>query len=291
MRLIHLSLMNIFESIHLLQDFLNNADNQKKTIGFVPTMGALHQGHISLIECSKRSTELTVASIFVNSTQFNNPSDLQNYPRTLDSDLQKLDQAGCDCVFVPTDMEMYPNAASRENIFDFGRLATVMEGAFRPGHFDGVGIIVSKLLEIVKPNKAFFGQKDFQQLTIIRYMTEKYLTHLPSEIIGCDIIRENDGLAMSSRNVRLSSEHRKNAPLIYQILSEIAQRKNNYSVKEIKQWVSDEINKNPYLEVEYFDIVENKSLNSIKQWNEENIKVACIAVFAGDVRLIDNFQL
>lgn len=252
-------------------------------IGFVPTMGALHQGHLSLVMRSKRENEVTVVSIFVNPTQFNDSRDLEKYPRTLDADINLLSQVGCDIVFAPTVDEMYPEKDIR--IFNFGTLETVMEGKHRPGHFNGVAQIVSKLFDAVQPHIAYFGEKDFQQLAIIREMVKQL--NYTITIAGCPIVRESSGLALSSRNMLLSAEEHKKAPIIYQILSEscifVAQKQPH----EVRNWVLNKF-QNTGLDVEYFEIVDGYSLQPVSSWNESDYIVGCIAVFCGKIRLIDN---
>jgi len=279
--------MEIFRTTKSLQNKILSIKKEGKTIGFVPTMGALHEGHISLIDRSVKENDFTVASLFVNPTQFNNPDDLKKYPRTFDEDKQKLESAKCDILFFPTSEEMYP-ANEKAEQFDFGLIATVMEGQFRPGHFDGVAQIVSKLFRIVTPTRAYFGQKDFQQLAIVNNLNSNYLQDLNIEIVGCKIIREKDGLAMSSRNLRLNKDQRENASLISKTLFEAQKLQKKMNLKKLKNWVSTKINENKYLKLEYFDIVDNKNLNSIKNWTEEGKKTACIAVYCGEIRLIDN---
>lgn len=252
-------------------------------IGFVPTMGALHQGHLSLVMRSKRENEVTVVSIFVNPTQFNDSRDLEKYPRTLDADINLLSQVGCDIVFAPTVDEMYPEKDTR--IFNFGTLETVMEGRHRPGHFNGVAQIVSKLFDAVQPHIAYFGEKDFQQLAIIREMVKQL--NYTITIAGCPIVRESSGLALSSRNMLLSAEEHKKAPIIYQILSEscifVAQKQPH----EVRNWVLNKF-QDTGLDVEYFEIVDGYSLQPVSSWNESDYIVGCIAVFCGKIRLIDN---
>ena len=278
--------MEKFYTIKSLQAKISSLKKQGKTIGFVPTMGALHKGHISLIDYSTKDNDITVASIFVNPTQFNNPEDLKKYPRTIEKDIEKLEWAKTNILFAPTEQEMYPEKDTRK--FDFGNLETVMEGKHRPGHFNGVAQIVSKLFEAVKPNKAYFGQKDFQQYVVIKQLAKKHQQHLNIEIISCPIIREPDGLAMSSRNVRLNPEQRKNATLISQSLFQAKQIRNEKEISELKKCIAKQINENEHLKVEYFDIVDAQNLETIKNWDETNTKVGCIAVFCGDIRLIDN---
>lgn len=254
------------------------------TTGFVPTMGALHAGHISLVEQAVSENQVVIVSIFVNPTQFNNKTDLEKYPRNLAADLKLLEKTGCQIVFAPKADEMYPVPDTRK--FDFGNLETVMEGKYRPGHFNGVAQVVSKLFDIVKPDKAYFGLKDFQQLAIIKTLVTRL--ELPVEIIPCPIIRENSGLAMSSRNELLSGEDRKNAAVISQTLFKAQKLSAQKSVRELAKWIELTINKNPYLTVEYVDIVDDIQLQPVKSWDENIKKVCCVAVFCGKVRLIDN---
>lgn len=276
--------MVVVETAYALAQNLNVYRNENQTIGFVPTMGALHQGHVALIEKAVDESDVVVVSIFVNPTQFNNPNDLKNYPRTLDDDLEKCRKAKADVIFVPSVEEIYPEPDTR--VFDFGQLDKVMEGKFRPGHFNGVAQVVSKLFEMVNPHKAFFGQKDFQQLAVIRRMVE--MLKLDVEIIGCPTVRENDGLAMSSRNMLLNPVQRSSAPLIAKTLLAARNKKGEMSVQGMIDWVKSEINSNSQLEVEYFEIADAKTLQPVKSWNESNELVGCIAVQVGQVRLIDN---
>ena len=252
--------------------------------GFVPTMGALHQGHISLVEQAVKENDIVIVSVFVNPTQFNDKKDLERYPRNLEADLQLLKNTGCHIVFAPEISEIYPEPDTR--IFHFGNLETVMEGKHRPGHFNGVAQVVSKLFDIVKPGKAYFGLKDFQQLAIIKDMVAQL--NLPVEIVPCPIIREENGLAMSSRNELLSAEERKNAALISQTLFEARKLKNLKTVAETAGWITDTINKNPFLCVEYAEIVDCNTLQPVADWSDSAGIVCCVAVFCGKVRLIDN---
>ncbi len=258
-----------------------------KQIGFVPTMGALHDGHISLIKCSKQKDDIVVCSIFVNPTQFNNNEDLIKYPREEKEDIEKLKKAECNIVFIPSVSEMYPEEDKR--VFDFDGIDKVMEGKFRNGHFNGVAQIVSKLFSFVKPDTAYFGRKDFQQVAILKHLNENYLKHLNIEIIACDILREDDGLAMSSRNKLLTPEHRKAAPLIQKVLKKYKTRYEDFTVKELMKLIEGEINKNKFLNVEYIDIVNNNNLKTVSEIVEGET-TTCIAVFAGNVRLIDNIS-
>ncbi len=247
-------------------------------------MGALHKGHIALVNCCIRDNDVTVASIFVNPDQFNDPDDLKNYPRDMDADLRSLEKAGCDVAFAPSVKTVYPEPDKR--IFDFGELDKVMEGQYRPGHFNGVARVVSRLFEMIKPHRAYFGEKDIQQLAVIRKMTK--MLDLPVEIIACPTVRESDGLAMSSRNALLGPEQRKNAPLINLTLQEAATKK-GMKIGEIKQWVIETINANPFLEVEYFEIVDASDLQPADDHRHfGGGLLGCIAVRAGKIRLIDN---
>ncbi len=278
--------MEIYHKKSEIADAISVLKQKGKSIGFVPTMGALHQGHLSLIECSNNKDDITVVSIFVNPTQFNNKNDYTKYPRILEDDLEQLNSVKCDLLFLPSEEEMYPEDDQRE--FNFGHLDKVMEGAHRPGHFRGVGLIVSKLFEIINPDRAYFGEKDFQQVAVIKYLTESL--HLPIDIIPCPIIREDDGLAMSSRNMRLTDVQRKNIPLISQTLFEAREKAKSLTVKETREWVIRKINNNPHLNVEYFEIVDDNSLLPVVSWNHQGNKRGCIAVNVGDIRLIDNVR-
>ena len=251
-------------------------------------MGALHKGHLFLIEQAKKKNDLTVASIFVNPTQFNNQEDLDNYPKTLEKDIELLESVSCDVLFVPTIAEIYhKNVVS--NKFDFDGLEHEMEGKYRAGHFDGVGTIVKTLFEIVSPKNAYFGEKDFQQLQIIKKLVAK--NQLPISIKGCAIYREKDGLAMSSRNARLSSEQRKVAPIIYKVLKKVKKKFQEETEGEISEWVENQFKNHPFLQLEYFTIADEKSLKPINIKEFDKKYRAFIAVFAGNIRLIDNIQL
>jgi pantoate--beta-alanine ligase len=254
------------------------------SIGLVPTMGALHEGHVSLVRRSTEENDFTVVSIFVNPTQFNDPSDLEKYPRTLDDDLNMLQDLHTDVVFVPSVKEMYPQEDQR--VFDLSPLDRVMEGKHREGHFNGVAQIVSKLFEAVGPNRAYFGQKDFQQLVIVRRLAR--MLDLDLEIVSCPIIRETDGLALSSRNIRLTKEERKMAPFIYATLLLAREKSGSLSPGELKAWVMAQFDSQDLLHLEYFEIVDDLSLSPITSWEEAGNKVACLAARLGEVRLIDN---
>ena len=253
------------------------------TIGFVPTMGALHKGHLSLVKEAKKHCDIVVVSIFVNPTQFNNPDDLESYPTDMDRD-KKILEGMCELIFAPTVIEMYPDEDKRE--FDFGGLETVMEGKHRPGHFNGVAQVVSRLFDYVKPDKAFLGEKDFQQLAIIRQLVKDL--KMPVEVIGCPTVREVDGLAMSSRNQLLETEMRKNASIIAKTLFDSFNFASEKTVQETIEMVVTLINATKLLEVEYFDIVDGNTLQAVDKWSDSDYIVGCIAVFAGKVRLIDN---
>jgi pantoate--beta-alanine ligase len=280
--------MRIFNNKKDLKDCLLDYKTNKKTIGFVPTMGALHQGHLSLIEKAKQKNDIVVVSIFVNPTQFNNIEDLEKYPKTIENDIQLLTSASCDILFSPSVAEIYPKNVASEK-FNFEGLEHQMEGKFRDGHFDGVGTVVKALFEIITPKKAYFGQKDFQQLQIVKKMVEKH--HLPVKVKGCPIYREEDGLAMSSRNARLPKEERSIAPFIYKTLQKIQQKFDTKNISEINEWLENEFKKQPLLTLEYFTIADEKTLKSIESKKPGKKYRAFIAVFSGNVRLIDNIRL
>jgi pantoate--beta-alanine ligase len=258
-------------------------------VGFVPTMGALHQGHLELIRQSKAENTITVCSIFVNPIQFNNKKDLEKYPRNLHQDLKMLEDAGCDIVFTPEVGEMYPDGTTEAIHFPLGQLEKVMEGRFRPGHFQGVATVVKKLFDIIEPTRAYFGKKDYQQLIVIKELVSRL--GIPVEIIACPTVREPDGLAMSSRNLRLTIGERQLAPLIYQVLCGIKEKAGKKSVTELRKWAIKKIEKNPAFRVEYFEIADTRSMVPIERWEKREHAVACTAVYLGDVRLIDNIEL
>ncbi|MBC8004377.1 MAG: pantoate--beta-alanine ligase [Verrucomicrobia bacterium] len=276
--------MQVVKHISQLRLVLEDRRKEGLSIGFVPTMGALHKGHLTLVEQAGAQTGFVVVSIFVNPTQFNDKADLERYPRDLQKDVDLLTPTACQVVFAPEPQEVYPQVDTRQ--FNFGVLEQVMEGRFRPGHFNGVAQVVSRLFDIVEPDKAFFGQKDFQQLAIINEMVRKL--NLGVEIIPCPIIREADGLAMSSRNMLLSPEQRCNATHISATLFEAVNKTNQMDVEELVQWVIKRINENEYLNTEYFEIVNSQTLLPVNSWDDPCSKVACIAVHCGKVRLIDN---
>ena len=278
--------MKVIHTIKDLQAELSVLKAQGKKVGLVPTMGALHAGHASLVKRSVNENEVTVVSVFVNPTQFNDKNDLVKYPRTLDADCKLLEACGATYAFAPSVEEMYPEQDTRQ--FSYAPLDTVMEGAFRPGHFNGVCQIVSKLFEAVKPHRAYFGEKDFQQLAIIREMVRQMQFDL--EIVGCPIVREEDGLALSSRNARLSAEERENALKISQTLFKSRTFAATHTVSETLKFVEDAIAAVPGLRLEYFEIVDGNTLQKVDNWNQTSYVVGCITVFCGDVRLIDNIK-
>ncbi|MFC2604598.1 MAG: pantoate--beta-alanine ligase [Bacteroidota bacterium] len=279
--------MKVINKTSDLQAIIEQLKNDGKSIGLVPTMGALHKGHLSLVKNSISNNDITVVSIFVNPTQFNNPNDLASYPRTVDKDLELLQTIGCDIVFAPEADDIYSKSETDSRFeFDFEGLDKVMEGKFRPGHFNGVVQIVSKLFDLVHPDRAYFGEKDFQQLAIIRLMTRRY--NLPIEIVPCPIVREDSGLALSSRNSLLKDNEKQVASHIYAVLNESRQFVPQTEVEELKQCVIAAIEQKPELKVEYFDIVDGHTLKSIVKWDESDYIVGCITVFCGNVRLIDN---
>ncbi|OJU53733.1 MAG: pantoate--beta-alanine ligase [Bacteroidales bacterium 45-6] len=267
-----------------LDESLSSFRSEGCSIGFVPTMGALHQGHISLVKQCVADNEVSVVSIFVNPTQFNDKNDLIHYPRTLDADLTLLEPTGVTVVFAPGVEDVYPEEDTRR--FDFGMLDKVMEGKHRPGHFNGVAQVVSRLFDLVKPYRAYFGEKDFQQVAIIRSMVQQL--NLPVEIVAMPIVREADGLALSSRNARLAPSQRKLAVKISEALTKSRNFVGRSSVQDTVNWVVDQINANEGLQVEYFEIVDGNSLQSISEWQNADYAVGCITVFCGEIRLIDN---
>ncbi len=278
--------MKVIHTIKDLQAELSVLKAQGKKVGLVPTMGALHAGHASLVKRSVNENEVTVVSVFVNPTQFNDKNDLVKYPRTLDADCKLLEACGATYTFAPSVEEMYPEPDTRQ--FSYAPLDTVMEGAFRPGHFNGVCQIVSKLFEAVKPHRAYFGEKDSQQLAIIHEMVRQMQFDL--EIVGCPIVREEDGLALSSRNARLSAEERENALKISQTLFKSRTFAATHTVSETQKFVEDAIAAAPGLRLEYFEIVDGNTLQKVGNWDQTSYAVGCITVFCGDVRLIDNIK-
>ncbi len=280
--------MEIFKTKEDLITHLSTIANDAKSVGFVPTMGALHQGHLSLVATANKNNAISVASIFVNPTQFDNPEDLKKYPNTLEKDITMLENAKCDVLFLPNITELYAENVVSQS-FDFDGLEHEMEGKFRAGHFDGVGTIVKMLFEIVRPTNAYFGEKDFQQLQIIKKLTEK--EKLGINIIGCPIFREEDGLAMSSRNMRLTEVQRTAAPLIFKTLQEVQALFKTESLEGISNYVTSSINAHPELKLEYFSIAFEDTLKTMTEKDSTQKSRAFIAVFAGSIRLIDNILL
>lgn len=256
-------------------------------IGFVPTMGALHAGHRSLVERARRECATVVVSVFVNPTQFNDKTDLKNYPRTPEADLRLLEEVGADYVFMPSVEEVYPEPDTRT--FDFGMIDKEMEGATRPGHFNGVAQVVSRLFDLVKPAKAYFGEKDFQQIAVIREMVRQL--RIPVEIIPCPIVRGEDGLALSSRNTLLDTDHRTAAPYIYKVLKAAVEKSHQTTPDQLAAWVTAQVESNPLLKVIYFQVVDAATMQQVRTWEESPAIQGCIAVQAGDIRLIDNIKL
>lgn len=268
-----------------LRRALGNRD--RSGIGFVPTMGALHAGHRSLVERARRECATVVVSVFVNPTQFNDKTDLKNYPRTPEADLRLLEEVGADYVFMPSVEEVYPEPDTRT--FDFGMIDKVMEGATRPGHFNGVAQVVSRLFDLVKPAKAYFGEKDFQQIAVIREMVRQL--RIPVEIIPCPIVRGEDGLALSSRNTLLDTAHRTAAPYIYKVLKAAVEKSHQTTPDQLAAWVTAQVESNPLLKVIYFQVVDAATMQQVRTWEESPAIQGCIAVQAGDIRLIDNIKL
>lgn len=277
--------MKSFSTVKQLREALNL--HRDKTIGFVPTMGALHQGHISLVERARRECDTVVVSVFVNPTQFNDKNDLKNYPRTPEADAAMLEAAGVDYVLFPSVEEIYPEPDTR--VFDFGQIDKVMEGATRPGHFNGVAQVVSRLFAIVEPDKAYFGEKDFQQIAVIKAMVEQLAIDI--EIVECTIVRGEDGLALSSRNELLTPEHRAAAPHIYATISQCAAKMESMSPAELTEWVVSTIDENPLLKTIYFEAVDARTMQRVEKWSDSERIQGCCAVQAGDIRLIDNIRI
>lgn len=278
--------MKVIRTIVELKKELDLCRDNGKTIGLVPTMGALHAGHASLVERSVKENDVTVVSIFVNPTQFNDKNDLMNYPRDLDADCRLLDKVGAAIAFAPEVEEMYPEPDTRQ--FSFAPLDEVMEGPFRPGHFNGVAQIVSKLFYAVEPDRAYFGEKDFQQLAIIREMVRQL--GLKLEIVGCPIVREEDGLAMSSRNMLLTAEERTRALKISQTLFASLEYAKEHTLQQTKDFVEEAINSTDGFQLEYYQIVDGNTLQPVANWDDSSYIVGCIALFCGKIRLIDNIK-
>ena len=277
--------MKVFESVKELRAELDKA--QQSGIGFVPTMGALHAGHRSLVERARRENGTVVVSVFVNPTQFNDKNDLKHYPRTPEADARLLEEAGADFVLMPTVEEIYPQPDTRQ--FDFGLIDKVMEGATRPGHFNGVAQVVSRLFDIVRPARAYFGEKDFQQIAVIKSMVAQLA--LPIEIVECAIVRGEDGLALSSRNTLLDAAHRAAAPHIYATLRAAVTQSQEMVPARLKEWVTAEVERNPLLKVIYYQSVDARTMQEVAAWDDSPRIQGCIAVQAGDIRLIDNIRI
>lgn len=276
--------MRVVKTISELKSLISGYKQENKTVGLVPTMGALHAGHKSLVDRARKENDIVVVSVFVNPTQFNNKQDLATYPRTEERDCALLEAAGCDVVFMPAVEEVYPEPDNRQ--FDLGAVAEVMEGAHRPGHFNGVAQIVSKLFGFVEPDRAYFGEKDFQQIAVIRKMVQ--LEGFKLQIVACPIKREDDGLALSSRNVRLTAEQRQLAPNIYRVLKESCNFAKSHTVAETEKFVVDSLNALSQMEVEYYSIVDALTMQPVSDWVDADSITGCITVYCGEVRLIDN---
>ena len=277
--------MKVVNNVAALQAALANCP--KEGVGFVPTMGALHNGHRSLVERARRENDTVVVSVFVNPTQFNDKNDLKNYPRTPEADCAILEAAGADIVFMPTVEDIYPEPDTR--LFDFGLVDKVMEGATRPGHFNGVAQVVSRLFDMVKPARAYFGEKDFQQIAVIKAMVAQL--NIDIEIVECAIVRGEDGLALSSRNELLTPEHRKAAPHIYATISQCAAKMATMTPAELTQWVVETIDSNPLLKTIYFEAVDALTMQKVENWSDLKRIQGCCAVQAGNIRLIDNIKI
>lgn len=282
--------MMIIRSAAELETYTDRARQNGKSIGFVPTMGALHAGHISLVEQSVKENDFTVVSVFVNPTQFNNPTDLATYPRDEERDLRLLSEAGADAVFMPTVEEVYPGGVENRvrHEFQLGTAAEVMEGKYRPGHFQGVAEVVSRLFSLVRPTRAYFGEKDFQQIAVIRNMVAS--EGIDVEIVACPIKRADDGLALSSRNALLTPDQRAVAPEIHRALAESVEYSREHSVRATHDSVVERLNAVPHLNVEYFEIVDGRTLLPVEELEESPSVVGCITVYCGKVRLIDNIR-
>lgn len=278
--------MQIIRTASELETFVTHEKSLGHGIGFVPTMGALHEGHLSLVTRAVADNDVAMVSVFVNPTQFNNPADLASYPRDEESDFRLLARAGVKAVFAPSVEDMYPDGTERDHEFDLGTAAEVMEGKYRPGHFQGVAQVVSRLFRLVRPDRAYFGEKDFQQIAVIRNMVRS--EGIDVEIIACPIRRADDGLALSSRNALLTPEQRKLAPEIHAALKYSVEYAREHSVRATHDTVVERIDAVPGMRVEYFEIVDARTLLPVEEWEESPWIVGCITVYCGDVRLIDN---
>ena len=278
--------MEIYNKISDTKQFVRESKDKGLTTGFVPTMGALHKGHLSLMEKAKKENDILAVSVFVNPLQFNNPEDLEKYPRDFERDRKLLEDVGCDVVFYPSAEEMYPEPVSTK--YDFGDLEKVMEGPMRPGHFNGVAIVVKKLFDIIEPDRAYFGEKDFQQLAIIQKLVE--MEDLPVTIVPCPIVREDDGLAMSSRNERLTDGQREIAPFIYQTLKEAVRKSQFMTPDEVRYFVRNRFIDQPEFNLEYFELADDRELQPVSTWNDAPGIMGFVAAWLGNVRLIDNMR-
>ncbi len=278
--------MLIFKTIKPLQKFLNSQQQDGKTIGFVPTMGALHRGHTTLMQQAGQTTDLVVVSIFVNPTQFNDKADLDKYPITIEADIEKLIDAGVDVLFLPAVEEIYPDDTSRKLDIDLGELDRVLEAAARPGHFAGVATVVKRLLDIVQPHYLFMGQKDFQQHRVVEKLIDTF--NLPVTLVRCDIVREADGLAMSSRNVHLKGEHREAATLLSQTLFAMQKRAHAEPLPQLQQWATNHLNQHPLINVAYLNIINGHTLQPLASLSEAEEVAVVAAVKIGGVHLLDN---
>lgn len=280
--------MHIIETVSELLTIVEKGKQTGKKTGLVPTMGALHEGHLSLVRKSRQDNDITIVSIFVNPTQFNNPADLATYPRQPENDFKLLAKEGVDFVFAPTVEEIYPQDFDKNRKFELGSVAEVMEGKYRPGHFQGVALIVNRLFQLCRPTRAYFGMKDFQQIAVIKEMIKN--EGIDVEIIACPIVREESGLALSSRNQLLSEEERKEASQIHKVLTASKEYRKSHSIQETREWVIDQLDSKEGFKVEYFEIVDGENLVPVVEWSESKYIVGCITVFVGKVRLIDNIE-
>lgn len=280
--------MLIIKTVSELLSFVENCKESGKKIGLVPTMGALHSGHLSLVKRSREDNDVTIVSVFVNPTQFNNSEDLATYPRDEEKDFKLLAREGVDIAFAPTVSQIYPSGAKQEKIYELGEAADVMEGAHRPGHFQGVAQIVDRLFRLCRPDFAYFGMKDFQQTIVLKNMIKS--EGLDVKIVVCPIIREEDGLAMSSRNLLLTPENRVKAPQIHKILKESVDYSKTHTIGETHKYVVSALNSMDQFKVEYFSIVDGETLLPVEEWNEAKYIMGCITVYVGKIRLIDNIE-
>lgn len=278
--------MQVFQTVEEIQNFVNKCKNDGKTVGFVPTLGALHDGHMSLIHQSITKCDVTICSIFVNPTQFDDKTDLEKYPRTVEEDRQKLIENGCDVLFLPTVSDVYPDGSELTEEYDIGYLENILEGATRPGHYQGVAQVVHRLLDIVMPDILFLGQKDFQQVLVLKRMIKKQ--ELPTRVKMCDIVREDDGLAMSSRNRRLSKEERDVANELYKTLKSCVENADDIPLKKLQQWAVANLNANELIKVDYISFRNATNLKEIESWDDAKRIVVLGAIFLGPIRLIDN---